>query len=405
MLRSTHYLASTNEVSLKGGNRGWFEHHITQNVGRALKGLPDPRVTRPAWRVLIRFAEPVDETEVARRLATVFGLSGFMAARPVGRTMEEAIAALPSVLEGRSPADFAVRCQRSDKSLPFSSVDVERRLGQAVVDLTGWPVRLKDPEFTLHVLVDRNGFFFWTDRIAGPGGLPSGTGGQAACLLSGGIDSPVAAWMAMKRGLQLDFIHFHSVPRTDPASLEKVVDLARVLARYQHRTRLHTVPLLPIQEQIVSRCREKHRVLLYRRFMFRLAERVVADRTKASALVTGESLGQVASQTIENLGAVEQVTSMPVLRPLIGMDKLEITGIARRAGTYETSIRPHFDCCSFLVPDHPATRATAENLEHEEAELDVEALVADAAAGCRTTTIHDPVDWAEMPVPAELTRP
>jgi thiamine biosynthesis protein ThiI len=405
MLRSTHYLASTNEVSLKGGNRAWFEHHITQNVGRALKGLPDPRVTRPAWRVLIRFAEPVAEAEVARRLSTVFGLSGFMAARSVGSTLEEAITALPAFVEDRSPAHFAVRCQRSDKNLPFSSVDVERQLGQAVVDLTGWPVRLKDPEFTLHVLVDRNGFFFWTDRIAGPGGLPTGTGGRAACLLSGGIDSPVAAWMAMKRGLQLDFVHFHSVPRTDPASLEKVVDLARILDRYQHRTRLHMVPLLPIQEQVVSRCREKHRVLLYRRFMFRLAERVVRERTKAQALVTGESLGQVASQTIENLSAVERVTSLPVLRPLIGMDKVEITDIARRAGTYETSIRPHFDCCSFLVPAHPATRATAEQLAEEERGLDVETLVGEAVAGSNTTTIHDPVDWSEMPIPAQCLEP
>lgn len=396
---ASHFLATTNEVSLKGGNRSWFERQITENVVHALRGLPEPRVTRPAWRVLIRFPEPVEVARVSRRLATVFGLSGFMPAEPCGTSVEDVVAVLPGELEGRHPRSFAIRCQRSDKTFPLSSVDVERLVGQAVVDRTGWKVDLDHPEYTLHVLIDRVGLFLWSDRIPGPGGLPVGTGGRAACLLSGGIDSPVAAWMSMKRGLSLDFIHFHSVPRTDPASLEKATDLVRVLARYQRRSRLHLVPLLPVQEQVVSRCPERLRVLLYRRFMLRIAEEILHRRTRASALITGECLGQVASQTIENLAAIQAAASVPVLRPLIGMDKEEIVAVARRAGTYEISIRPHFDCCSFLLPKHPATRSEPEELARAESELPVDDLVRDAVHGVETATVDDPVPWSEMPVP------
>ena len=217
-------------------------------------------------------------------------------------------------------------------------------------------------------------------------------------LLSGGIDSPVAAYMMLKRGMRLDFVHFHSVPRTDPASLEKVHDLVRILNRYQGRARLAMVPLLDIQEQVAARCPAPLRVLLYRRFMFGLAERT-ARRFKGRALVTGESLGQVASQTIENMAAVEAVASLPIFRPLIGLDKQEIINIAKRAGTFELSILPHFDCCSFLMPESPATKSNAGELDAAEAALDVTTLVTDALDRAEVYRVSDAAAWEEIPIP------
>ena len=281
----------------------------------------------------------------------------------------------------------------------MTSPEIERTLGGFVQEQTGWPVDLSNPDLTIHVLVDENGLFTWTHSVPGPGGLPVGVGGRATCLISGGIDSPVAAYQLMKRGMRLDFVHFHSVPRTDPASLEKAEDLVKILTRYQGPARLAMVPLLPIQEEIAARCPAELRVLLYRRFMLRLAEEA-ARRFRSDALITGESLGQVASQTIQNLRAVESVATMPVLRPLIGLDKPEIIAIARRMGTYKTSILPHFDCCSFLLPDRPATKSTSAELDDAETTLDVQTLVSDAIDATDIRSIDEPVGWEEVPLPA-----
>jgi len=396
----TRVLATTNEISLKGGNRPWFEHTLTDNVNRALADLPVASIERPAWRVLVTFHEPVPVVEVARRLATVFGLGAILPVEHAGHTLDEARDHLEPWLAVLPPGSFAIRCTRSDKRYPRTSVDVERELGTFVQQHTGWPVDLRHPDHTIHVLVDENGFFLWLRRIPGPGGLPVGVGGRATCLLSGGIDSPVAAWMALKRGLRLDFVHFHSMPRTDPASVDKVEALVRILNRYQGRARLAVVPLLPIQELVVARCAPGVRVLLYRRFMMRIAERW-ARRFKGRALVTGESLGQVASQTVENLAAVDAVAGLPVLRPLIGFDKEEIVTVGRRTGTYDVSIEPHMDCCSFLLPDRPATRSSAEALEAEEEALDVDGLVADAMRTTEVRKIADAAGWDGIPAPAE----
>jgi thiamine biosynthesis protein ThiI len=285
----------------------------------------------------------------------------------------------------------------------MTSPEIERSVGAFVQERTGWPVDLGGPDLTIHVLVDEKGIFIWTHSVPGPGGLPVGVGGRATCLISGGIDSPVAAYLLMKRGMRLDFVHFHSVPRTDPASLEKVEDLIRILIRYQGPARLAMVPLLPIQEEIAAHCPAELRVLLYRRFMLRLADEA-ADRLRSDALITGESLGQVASQTIQNLRAVESVARKPVLRPLIGLDKPEIIAIARRMGTYETSILPHFDCCSFLLPDRPATKSTSAELDEAETMLDVQTLLSEAIDATDIRTIDEPVDWEGIPLPIGVTR-
>ena len=394
----TRVLCTTSEISLKGANRRWFERTLTDNVRKALSDLPVDRIERPAWRVLISFTEPVPFAEAARRLATVFGLGAVMAVEFAGTTVDELESLLGPRLKELEADSFAIRCLRSDKRFPMTSPDVERRVGTFVQERTGWLVNLRDPDLTIHVLVDEKGLFTWTHRIPGPGGLPVGVGGRASCLISGGIDSPVAAYLMMKRGMRLDFVHFHSVPRTDPASIEKVEDLVRILVRYQGPARLAMAPLLSIQEEIAARCPAELRVLLYRRFMIRLSE-AIGRRFKSDALVTGESLGQVASQTIQNLRSVESVATMPVLRPLIGLDKPEIIDLARRIGSYETSILPHFDCCSFLLPDRPATRSTATELDRAEEGLDVDDLVANALAGTEVSRVEDPIGWDEIPLP------
>jgi thiamine biosynthesis protein ThiI len=399
----TRILATTSEISLKGGNRRWFERTLTDNVRNALSDLPVASVERPAWRVLITFKGPVSFAEAARRLATVFGIGSIRAVEHAGQTIEDLQTHLGPRLQTMAPESFAVRCQRSEKRFPMTSPEIERDLGAFVQESTGWRVDLGNPDLTIHVLVDENGLFTSTHQIPGPGGLPVGVGGRATCLISGGIDSPVAAYLLMKRGMRLDFVHFHSVPRTDPASLEKVEDLLRILVRYQGPARLAMVPLLPIQEEIAARCPAELRVLLYRRFMLRLAE-TLARRLRSDALITGESLGQVASQTIQNLRAVESVATMPVLRPLIGLDKPEIIAIARRMGSYETSITPHFDCCSFLLPDRPATKSTSAELDEAEKALDVQALVSGAVDVTDIRPIEEPVGWDEIPLPAGISR-
>ena len=391
-------LANTHEISLKGGNRPWFERTLTANVRRALADLPVAEILRPAWRVLIAFSEPVSFIEVARRLGTVFGLHAYMPVAHCGHTLAELEEKIAADLGAVAPGRFAVRCTRSDKRFPHSSPEIERRIGRFIQERTGWPVDLTAPEITFHLLVDEGGLWLWRRSVPGPGGLPLGVGGRALCMLSGGIDSPVAAYLVMKRGVRADLVHFHSVPRTDTASLDKVLDVARVLNRYQGRCTVALVPLLDIQEQVVGRCPESVRILLYRRFMLRIADRL-ARRLRASALVTGESLGQVASQTVENLGAVARVATLPVLRPLIALDKQEIIAAARRAGTYELSIQPHVDCCSFLMPSHPATRTTAERLAEAEAPLEVGDLVDAALAATRIERLDDAAPWEEIPVP------
>jgi len=392
-------LATTNEISLKGGNRPWFERQLTDNIRAALAGLPVEAIHRPAWRVLITFTDEVDFEVAARRLVTVFGLKSIRPVQFAGYTLDDLTKVLGPRLESLKTDTFAVRCTRSDKRFPMTSPEVEREIGTFVQQQTGWPVDLRRPGLTVSILVDDRGLYLWTRGVPGPGGMPVGVGGRGSCLLSGGIDSPVAAWAMLRRGMRLDFIHFHSVPRTNPASIEKVHRMIWILNRYQHSARIASVPLVSIQELIVARCPEEYRVLLYRRFMLRIAE-VLSRRFKSRALVTGEALGQVASQTIENLAAVEAVTDMPVLRPLIGFDKQEIISRARDIGTYDISIEPHQDCCSFLMPDNPATKSRADDLAKAEQVLDVEALVHSAVDAAEIMSTNDTQSWDEVTLPS-----
>ncbi len=392
-----HVIATYHEVALKGGNRGFFERALVRNVRTALSGLPVAEITLPS-RIVIRFAEPVPWAEVHARLYTVFGLIGILPVVRVGGTYEQLEAHVAARLDELRGATFAIRCHRSDKRFPMTSDAIQRRLGQFVRDHTSLTVHLDAPDVTIHVLIQSDGVFVYRQRFTAAGGLPVGTSGRVLVLISGGIDSPAAAYLAMKRGTRAHFVHFHSAPYTSDASLRKVEELVRHLNRHQGASRLVVVPFGDCQREIVSRCPEALRVVLYRRMMLRVAARL-ARRLRCLALVTGESLNQVASQTLENMAAIDRVAHILVLRPLVGLDKLEIIAIAERAGTYETSILPHDDCCSFLQPQHPATRTTHDSCSEAEASLDVDEWARRLQHESSVISVA-PAPWGNTPSPA-----
>ena len=274
---------------------------------------------------------------------------------------------------------FRVSAKRANKRLPFTSPEAEREIGAQIVVATGWPVQLKgaDAEVYVEFYEDEAWVYTSRNRTPGPGGLPVGASGKVVVLASGGIDSPVAAWRMAKRGARPVYVHFHSYPHTSLDSLRKTEAEIKTLTHWHGPAKLYVVPLAGVQEEIFAHSPERYRTLLYRRFMYRIAERI-AEREKAGALVTGDALGQVASQTLENMQAVQAAVEMLVLRPLVGMDKTEVIAEAQKIGTYETSILPQQDCCSFLEPKKPATRSTPEQLDRAEAKLEVEKLVEQA---------------------------
>lgn len=390
-----HVIATYHEVALKGGNRGWFERTLLRNVRHALAGLPVAEISLPA-RVVVAFSSPVPWAVAQARLSTVFGLNGLIPVTRAGTTYDDLEALVGAELVGLPTARFAVRCKRSDKRFPLSSEQVARRLGAFIQQRTGWPVDLDDPEITFSVILQSDGIYLYRKRFPGPGGLPVGTSGKVLVLLSGGIDSPAAAYLSLKRGTRAHFVHFHSAPYTADASVRKVRDIAALLGRHQRGSRLAVVPFGECQREIVARCDERLRVVLYRRMMLRVAERI-ARRWNCQALVTGESLNQVASQTLENMAAIDRVAHIPVLRPLVGLDKVEIIGIAERAGTYEISILPHADCCSFLQPAHPATHSTAAVCEAAEAALETEEWSRRLQHEAAVEDV-DPAAWVEPPL-------
>jgi len=365
-----YVIATCHEVPLKGGNRGWFERVLLRNVATALAGLPVAEITNPA-RLVIRFERPVPWAEVHARLATVFGLNGLIPVEQAGSTYDELEAHVGGMLGELHGESFAIRCKRSYKRFPLRSEEVARRLGAFVNVRSGMRVDLDAPDVAIHVLIQSDGVYVYLHRYPGAGGLPVGTSGRVLVLLSGGIDSPVAAYLVLKRGVRAHFVHFHSAPYTEEASVRKVEELVRLINRHQGRSRLAVVAFGDCQREIVAQCPQSLRVVLYRRMMLRVAARL-ARRWRCHALVTGEALNQVASQTLENMATIDRVAHMPVLRPLLGFDKNEIIALAERAGTYEVSILPHQDSCSFLQPQHPITHASHEACEKAEATFDVE---------------------------------
>jgi thiamine biosynthesis protein ThiI len=381
-----HYL----ELALKGRNRSWFVHTLVRTIRLALKGL-DVRETRlETGRILVFLGSQADWPEVRARIARIPGIANFGFAVTVPADIDAMGDAIVGQIAGRSPASFRVRARRADKRFPLPSPDIERELGRRVQQAAGWRVDLSDPALTIRVevLTDRALVLF--ERQPGPGGLPVGTGGRVLCLISGGIDSPVAAWRIIRRGCRARFVHFHAYPIVSRASIDKVREIVATLTRHQLRSRLFLVPFGTVQQRVVISVPPPMRIIIYRRLMLRIAERIAA-RAGAGALVTGDVIGQVASQTIENLGVVNQASTQLLLRPLAGCDKEEITAEAIRLGTYDVSIRPDDDCCSLFAPPMPVTRARLEQALSAEAGLDVDALVAEALDGVTVEDFEYPV--------------
>ena len=379
------FLCHYHEVGLKKGNRAFFERRLCQNIRRALARYPYRSVRRISGRILVAVPEDAPHRQIGKRLQKVFGLASCSPAWLSGQSLEELERNLWTLVRDREYATFKIEARRAQKSFPLTSPELNRLLGSYLVERSGKGVNLTAPDLTCHVdIVERYAFLYFT-KLPGVRGLPVTTSEPVVALLSGGIDSPVAAYKIMKRGCPVIFVHFHSYPFTNLESQEKVRRLVRLLNQYQFQSVLYRVPFAHTQRQIVALTPPETRVIFYRRFMLRIAERL-ALREGALALVTGDSIGQVASQTLPNLSVISSTVGMPVLRPLVGDDKEEIIQTARRIGTFPVSILPDVDCCSLFVPRHPETRAQAAAIEETEAALDVEELVAAALDGAERET-------------------
>jgi thiamine biosynthesis protein ThiI len=411
------------ELALKGRNRPWFVHRLIRNLRTALEGLDVRAVRSVMGRVEIELGPGGYAPEVRERIGRIFGIANFSRAGRTShdfetiareilhdlqgtgaepfrlcspeqhasfgetrRSVEDAKAVRP----GNPPSSFRVSVRRADKRIPFTSPQIEREVGGLIKQATGWHVNLSRPALTIHVemLPDHAAYFF--GKEPGAGGLPTGSGGRVACLLSGGIDSPVAAYRLMRRGCSVMLIHFHSYPILSRASQDKVRQISELLTRSQLRSRLVMVPFGDLQQQVLLNVTASLRVVIYRRLMLRIAERL-ARAWHARALVTGEVIGQVASQTLDNLTTIGEATSMQVLRPLVGMDKDEIIAEAERIGTLPISHIPDQDCCQLFTPKYPATNARRGDVLKAEETLPIEEMVERAVAASSVERFRFPM--------------
>ena len=367
------------EIALKKRNRPHFVGRLVRNIEQAVSDLPVSRVEALPGRLLLQLDDENAWLSLHGRLTQIMGIANFARAERVELDIEAMAAAALESLQGRKFSSFRIRTRRANKKFHLNSMEIDREVGGRVKAVSGAAVNLSSPEITVHIEVLNREAFVFFDKVDGPRGVPVGTGGRVAVLLSGGIDSPVAAYRMMKRGCRAVFVHFHGAPFLSRASQQKATELVELLTRYQFNSWLYFVKFGELQRQIMLSTPAPLRVVLYRRFMVRIASKI-AYRRRARALVTGESLGQVASQTLENISVIEQASELPVLRPLIGMDKEEIVVQAKSLGSYDISILPDQDCCQLFIPKHPATKTRLHDVEKAEEALDIEAMVQSAVA-------------------------
>ena len=362
------------EPALKGKNRPMFLRRLASNLRRAIKGTGVERVWQAHLMICLTLRDDADWNAVRSRVADCMGVAKFYLATQVASDLDAVREYLSAELPRQRFDTFRITAHRSNKRFPMKSGDINREMGRYVEDLTGAKVRLNGADLEVFIDVVNDGMMVYFDPIQGYGGMPVDTSGETMALMSGGIDSPVAAWQMMRRGSRVKLVHFHSHPLVDSSSIEKATELSEILTRYQYDAELFLVPFAGVQQRIIVDVPPPYRVLLYRRFMVRIAE-ALARQQGIAALVTGESLAQVASQTLENIAIVDAAAQMPILRPLIGSNKNDIVDTARQIGTFPVSIIPDQDCCSLFVPRHPVTKGSAQVVERLEASLPLEELV------------------------------
>ena len=386
------------EVALKGMNKPYFERMLVDRIKANVKKVGEVGkdkeidIYRHEGLIYIRADKELDIDEIIRETVKVFGVASVSKAVEAESDLDAigavAVRYMKDLIEKRGIKTFKVEAKRADKNFPVKSPEIGRIIGAKVlVGCKVLKVDVHDPDVLLKVDVRHDVSYIYDSKVNGLGGLPLGTNGKGMTLLSGGIDSPVATWMMAKRGMMIEAVHYHSYPYTSERAREKVIELAQIVSQYTGKFRMHVINLLPIQEEIVKNCPEEETTIHVRRFMMRIAEKL-AKEAECQALITGEDLGQVASQTAEALVVTDSVVSMPVFRPLIGMDKIEIMDRAQEIGTYEKSIEPYEDCCTVFLPRHPATKPRLEKILESESRLDVEALVENAVKSQEIITIR-----------------
>lgn len=370
------------EIALKGLNKSYFEQKLVKHIQANIRDLGNTRVYKSNGLVFVEL-NGQDEEEVIARVVKVFGIVSVSPAWKVEADLdvikETALKLTIERVKDGQFKTFKVESRRGDKSFPLNSPQICREVGGYILQgIEGLKVDVHEPELSIHIDV-RDKAYIYSEKIPGFGGLPLGTNGKAMLLLSGGIDSPVAGWMMAKRGVEIQAVHYHSYPFTSERAKEKVMDLAKILASYCGNIRLHAVNLLPIQKEINEKCPEEEMTILSRRFMMKIAEQI-AISNGCHALITGESIGQVASQTIEGLTVTNEAVTLPVFQPLIALDKVDIVELAKKIGTFETSILPYEDCCTVFLPKRPVTKPRVERIKESENKLDVERLIEKALA-------------------------
>lgn len=364
------------EIALKGKNRSFFERRLMENIKEKLEPDFFSSAKRVSGRILIVLTAKgcANKEKISERISHVLGLSNFSFASGVSRSMEAIKKGVIKMLKNEDFKTFKISSKRSDKRFPLSSQNINEKIGEAVLkEFGGAKVKLNNPDTTCFIEIVEDNALIFVEKIRGLGGLPVGSSGKAVVLISGGIDSPVAGFEAMKRGVKPIYIHFHSYPETSESSIDKVKELIGVLSKFQGAAKLFLVPFSEIQKEIFLNCLPKLRIILYRRMMFKIAD-IIAQKERCEAIITGESIGQVASQTLKNMSAIKVGTEKMVLSPLICENKDDIIKKAKKIGTYKISILPHDDCCSRFLPRSPETGARKEDVLREEKKIDTRKL-------------------------------
>jgi len=366
------------EIALKGGNRSFFERKLVENIKKSINSEFVLDIKKISGRILIILNDGVIKSEIEESLKRVFGISNFLFCIKTKPTIEDISRELTLILEKEKFKTFRITAKRSEKNTPNTSQQINEQVGANIFNhFKDISVNLENPDINCFVEIVSGSAYISIKKIQGLNGLPVGTGGKVVLMLSGGIDSPVAGFMAMSRGLNVILVHFHTYPETSQNSIEKVKEISKILSKYQPRTKLYLVPFAKIQKQIFLSINPKLRVIFYRRLMFKIAQEI-AKKEKALGIVTGESIGQVASQTLENINATQNGIAMPIIRPLICYHKDDIIEKARQIKTFDISILPHDDCCSRFLPKHPEIRAKIEDVLAEEKKLNIDLMIKEA---------------------------